>query len=125
VENRAEYEALKRLNKNCDGYQSAWDRSWEQLRCDVDPFGHFTDDQVSAHFFGEGDDDYHPYYLGPFLAGALETWNELESGVTQRSCARGAGRSCSDIQCALYCPGCGDRSSVGARPEGCRYARAG
>jgi hypothetical protein len=81
VESRAEYEALKRLKKNSGGYQSAWDRPWEQLRCAVDPFGQFTDDQVSAHFFGEGVDDHHPYYLSAFLASALETWDELEPEV--------------------------------------------
>jgi hypothetical protein len=81
VENRAEYEVLKRLKKNSGSYQSAWDRPWEQLRCAVDPLGQFTDNQVSAHFFGEGDDDHHPYYLSAFLAGALETWDEFKPEV--------------------------------------------
>jgi hypothetical protein len=36
---------------------------------------------VSAHFFGEGDDDHHSYYLSAFVAGALETWDELEPEV--------------------------------------------
>jgi hypothetical protein len=81
VESVAEYEALKRLKKNSGGYQSAWDRPREQLRCAVDPFGQFTDDQVSAHFFGEGDEDRHPDYLSAFLASALETWDELEAEV--------------------------------------------
>jgi hypothetical protein len=30
---------MKRLKKKSSGYQSAWDRPWEQLRCAVDPFG--------------------------------------------------------------------------------------
>jgi hypothetical protein len=75
VENRAEYEVLKRLKKNSAAYQNAWDRPWEQLRCAVDPFGEY------AHFFGDGDDDHHPYYLSAFLGGALETWDELEPEV--------------------------------------------
>ena len=45
------------------------------------PFGEYTDEQLSAHSFGEGDDDHHPYYLSAFLAGALETWDELEPEV--------------------------------------------
>jgi hypothetical protein len=83
VENDADYEALKRLKKNTPTYQSAWDRPWEQLRCAVDPLAEFTDDHASAHFFGEGNEDYRerPYYVSAFLAGALETWGELEREV--------------------------------------------
>jgi hypothetical protein len=75
--------ALKRLKKSAGGYQSTWDRPWEQLRCAVDPFRDFTNDQASAHFFGEGNEDYRdrPCYVSAFLAGALETWGELEPEV--------------------------------------------
>jgi hypothetical protein len=38
-------------------------------------------DQVSAHFFGEGDDDHHPYYLSAFLARAFETRDALKPEV--------------------------------------------
>jgi hypothetical protein len=83
VEDDAEYETLKRLKKNAPGYRSTGNRSWEQLRRAVDPFGEFTDDQASAHVFGEGNEDYRdrPYYVSAFLVGALETWSELEPEV--------------------------------------------
>jgi hypothetical protein len=138
VENRAEYEALKRLKKNSAACQNAWDRPWEQLQCAVDPFGEYTD----AHFFGEGDEEHHPDYLSAFLASALETWDELEPEVDSAHLSADGpyttdqGDAVAPVApieapetCSVHCtvPGAGPRvkPSAGARPEGCRYVRAG
>jgi hypothetical protein len=79
-----DYEALERLNRNASRYRNSWDRPWEQLRCAVDPTGQFTEEEVSAHFFGEDEDDCwrdRPYYLSAFLEGALQTFDELRPKV--------------------------------------------
>jgi hypothetical protein len=69
VDDAADYEALKRLEENASRYQSRWDRPWQQMRYAVDPLGQYTDEEVSAHFFGEGNGDRlnRPHYLGAFL----------------------------------------------------------
>jgi hypothetical protein len=82
-DNASDYEALKTLEENSSRYQSHWDRPWQQMRYAVDPLGQYTDEQVSAHFFGEGNGDRlnRPHYLGAFLQGVLETWDELKAEV--------------------------------------------
>jgi len=83
AEERAEYLALKRLEKSVRNRPSLWERPWQRLREANDPQSNYSDERLCKHLFEDPLCECldHPSYLTAFIEGALTAWMAIADYV--------------------------------------------
>jgi len=83
AEERAEYLALKRLEKSVRNLPNLWDRPWQRLREANDPQSNYSDERLCRHLFEDPLCECldYPSYLTAFIEGALAAWVAIADDV--------------------------------------------